>query len=790
MKRGVLLITALLLAIYSIGFWGCTKEVEGPERVNQPPIVQFVNIPVAGSQFSSDTTIYWYGTDVDGFIRYFRYAVIESTVVGGDPLGFIYGNKADIDWTVLEVTLENPNSNSKVNMSADVKDPVRKYVSSYVFLQAIDNLGEESDVIYRMFRKNNHFPVTKINYYSLGSPFINAVSSDGILPGIQVQWSATDPVDYPRDAPPFEYRWKFYGPYDSLEMEYINDNYQQAYFVDDNGDYYLEGDTLALMVSADTAINTTVTPPETTITPIYDYYPIEVANQDLRRFDLGTWDTLTLGVYGEIDSTALPPDSLYRLNSLPLVNPDTFLVEESDGWLYDVERATIYNVFRKDPSHDSILSITRQRYFFFTCQARDDSKVPDNAPDFRWISVIEPKYERDVMLVDYSVYKPNQFFRNWPRAKWVGRDIYGQLWNEYYDGHLLKDVYGGLANGWKAGCFDVDSLLDDVDIEAAGSSINYNKYFATQDYYPAAMLRTFAGYGIGAFSLTDVLRHKIVLIVKDDATSAMEFSVGSEPSNGTICTSHIVSGLNAGMSVWSMLRGPFPASGANTLPFATYQNVPALYQEYFGIDAMIHTGWTGRISTGISPDIVVDRIESFVGGTVNDNPYVFTDAPETFNFAIDTALLHNRYAWVSSTEGSLPYPWYDSIAALPEVGYVRKDGTSKAIYEYVSKYGPEDEDRPAYVEKYAGTKVAIAKKTQVYRTMHYCFSLVAVDSISAQAIFNESMDWLSVQPFLQTGKMDKTADAQVSVQKLRSIQQEIEDNQRRIDVAKEFISEY
>ena len=150
MKRGVLLITALLLAIYSIGFWGCTKEVEGPERVNQPPIVQFVNIPVAGSQFSSDTTIYWYGTDVDGFIRYFRYAVIESTVVGGDPLGFIYGNKADIDWTVLEVTLENPNSNSKVNMSADVKDPVRKYVSSYVFLQAIDNLGEESDVIYRM----------------------------------------------------------------------------------------------------------------------------------------------------------------------------------------------------------------------------------------------------------------------------------------------------------------------------------------------------------------------------------------------------------------------------------------------------------------------------------------------------------------------------------------------------------------------------------------------------------------------------------------------------------------
>ncbi|MBN2226392.1 MAG: hypothetical protein JW763_03410 [candidate division Zixibacteria bacterium] len=778
MKRGVLLIIALLLAIYSIGFWGCTKEVEGPERINQPPIVQFVNIPVSGSQFSSDTTIYWYGTDVDGFIRYFRYAVIESTVVGGDPLGYIYGNKADIDWTVLEVTLENPNSNAKVNMSADVKDPVRKFVSSYVFLQAIDNLGEESDIIYRMFRKNNHFPVTKVNFYSIGSPFINAQSSDGILPGIEIKWSATDPVDYPRDAPPFEYRWKFYGPYDSLEMEFLNENYLQAYFVDDYGHYYLEGDTLARMVSADTAINTTVTPPETTITPVYEYYPVEVTNQDLRRFDLGTWDTLLLGVYGEIDSTALPEDSLYLLDSLPMVDPETYLVEESNGWLYDVERARIYDAFRKDPSPDSVKAITRQRYFFFTCQARDDSKVPDNAPDFRWISVVEPKYERDIILLDWSNYKSLYLGINAPIYKY-------NTSYPIYDGIMLKDVYSNLANAWKPGCFDSENLLPNDTIN--GALLRYSLFLTTQDYFAPGNIKDFASDGVPNVKLTDILRHKVIIITKDDAGSAMDFSlpVGSA-NNAQYITSFVVSGLNSGMSAWSMLRGPF-YEAKNYLFRPFFQNIPSTYAEYFGIDGIWYTTWGCWPLGSLENPLYYRRIEDFIGAHALSNPYMF-DMPATpeidtalFDFAIDSAMLKDRYIWYPGIN-----PWMDTLWALPEVGYVVKDGASKALYEYISIHDTVGYD----LGNYQGRVVACARKTQVYKTIHYSFNLLAIDSITAQKIFNETMDWLTVQPFLQTGKMDRTADAQVSVQKLRSIQQDIEDNRRLTDEANAIISDY
>jgi len=766
MKRGVLLITALLLAIYCIGFWGCTREVDGPDRINQPPIVQFVNIPVSGSQFSSDTTIYWYGTDVDGFIRYFRYAVIESTVVGGDPMGYIVGSKADIDWTVLEVSLDNPNSNSKVNMSADVKDPVRKYVSSYVFLQAIDNLGEESDIIYRMFRKNNHFPSTRINYYSLNSPFINAASSEGIIPGIQIRWSATDPVDYPRDAPPFEYRWRFYGPYDSLEMVNIIDNYQQAFFVDANGDYYLEGDTLARMISADTAINTTVTPPETTITPIYEYIPINTDELGVNN-PYGTWDTLILGVYDEIDSTALPEDSLYRLSSLPLVDTSSYLVEKSDGWLYDVEMATIYNAFRKDPSPAETLSVTRQRYFFFTCQARDDSKVPDNAPDFRWVNVLEPKHERDILLLDFTFYKTA-----------------GALWamnrptHDLNDSMTLKNVYGGLANSWKPGCFDMDNIWPEDPL----TRINYDDYLTTQDYFAPTSLKDKVSLGIPNVSIIDVFRHKVLILTKDDTGTEIGFDIAADPSsNQDYIVTFVVSGLSSGMSAWSLMRNPFYL--AKDSPFLYYPDIPSPYQTFFGLDNYRYTGWVGFIMASFTNPAYYIRFEDFIGAEVIDNAYDLFDDPSVFNFAIDSALLKNRYNWNAAF-----YPWMDTLWALPEVGYLSKNSTAKPLYEFRSLYADNENGNGFEVNN--GRVVAIAKKSQLYRTMHFSFNLLAIDSITAQAIFNESMNWLSVQPFLETGKMDRSAGTQVDVQKLRSLQQEIEDNRRRVDAANANILEY
>jgi len=113
MKRLFVIFSALLLSSYILG--GCSKDIKGPPRVNIPPIVDFVNIPVEGAKFSTDTTIYWYGTDVDGFIKYFKLAVIESTTVGADPLAYLNRTPEDsVPWKILDVTLDNPATKQKV----------------------------------------------------------------------------------------------------------------------------------------------------------------------------------------------------------------------------------------------------------------------------------------------------------------------------------------------------------------------------------------------------------------------------------------------------------------------------------------------------------------------------------------------------------------------------------------------------------------------------------------------------------------------------------------------------
>ncbi|UCD16409.1 MAG: hypothetical protein JSV44_08050 [Candidatus Zixiibacteriota bacterium] len=778
MKRGVLLLCALLLAIYSIGFWGCTREIEGPERINQPPIVDFVNIPVTGAKFSSDTTIYWYGTDVDGFIRYFRYAVIESTVVGSNPKQFITDNKSGVDWVVLEVTLNNPNSKSEIKMSADIKDPVRKFVASYVFLQAIDNLGAESEIVYRLFRKNNHFPVTAIHYRDIFDPFINAKTSGGVLEGVRMTWSAEDPIDYPRDAPPFEYRWRLYGPYDTLQMSEIRDRYQKEVFVDGFGDYYLHGDILQRIISADTAIDNTVTPPETTITPIYEYIDV-----DTLPFSnpYGSWDTVLLGVFPEIDSAMLPEDSLPILSELDLVDPP-FLVEASQGWLYGQERANVFDVFRKDTSPPETLAITRKRYFFFSCQARDDSKVPDVAPDFRWISIIEPKFERDVILLDLTSYKRFTFFMNWPH--YPVDPFYRPT--DFANGFepdqtlMVRRVYSEFVNNWKPNSFDAENVLPNITVitDDLGTvdRVNYQGFQATQDYYPIALLKSFPAIGVGSIQLTDVMRHKIVIMAKDDVTSAMNFGPTAYEAG------HVKKGLSAGMSAWAMLRSPFQSGAINfTFPFT--QPVPEAYKEYFGIEQMWHTGWTGFIGlqATLPPGTLIPRLEDFVGAAALPG----TGLP---NIKVDSAFLVDRFLWEPNTpyQKYLPYPFIDTLPCYPEVGFIEKNGNAVALYLYESKYGNSP---PSYLPRYQGRVVASRYETQVFRTAHCSFGLIAMDSVTAQQVFNEMMDWLSDQPLLETGRVASNARAQVSIQKLRDMERETEEL-RRMGLMAPMVQEY
>jgi len=750
MKWGFIIITVLFIGILVLS--GCDPGgVSGKDRINTPPVVQFVNIPVEAAKFSSDTTIYWYGTDVDGFITSFQYSVVVDSIVGNPEVFIDTASDATFRWTVLNVELDDPQTNEKVKMSADIKDPVRKYVSSYVFLQAIDNLGAKSKIVYRMFLKNNHFPNTLITSRNLTDPYVNTASRVGVLEGIRIGWSGEDPIDYPRNPPAFEFQWRFYGPYTDSEMVFINDSANhiiERVFLDLYGDIYHVGGSYPVIGGADTIIDSSAVPPETTITVDTTFIPVDTVHLAIGN-PYGTFQN-----YFYLDSI---PDSLNTLI-------DSSLNVDGSPWIFD-QNVSIFDAYR---NHQ--VDTTSQYNFVIWCQARDDSKVPDPIPGFSWVSVIEPKFERAAIVIDVASYKSsNSGFWNWP--------IFPFSPYPKSTIPLVKKVIGEMVNSWMGddNAFDIyDTLSEVVHQVSQGRTcrIEYGKYHATQDYYPIQMITKCESFGIQAVNLRDILKHKIIILIKDDV------GIGKLKMASPILLS-VLDGLNAGMSCWAMLRSPFMDFADPTFG-GTWQDVPISYTQYFGVVNMRYQGWHAAINQYDfgNPGI---RVEDFVAAEVLPQ---FADSFPSL--VVDTSLLENRYLWLPGPAGINEYDFRCNengqilVGALPEVGYVQKSLFAEAMYLFVSKYGnaPISFTRICSRDvghwwKSHGTVVGIRYNTGLFRTAHLSFSLLPFDSTTAQTVFNSMMDWLAVQPYIQTGKLAPGAPAKLNVAALRNISNEL-----------------
>ncbi len=794
-------------------FGGCSKDIKGPDRINVPPTVQFVNIPVERARFSTDTTIYWYGTDIDGFIKTYRYAVVESSVVG-DPETFLNQDRTDfsinpdsIEWTNIEVTLQNTGTNDRVRMSADISDPVRKYVASYVFLQAIDNLGAKSEIVYRSFLKNNHFPNTAIGINSINEPYINAISPNGILEGVKVGFSGTDPIDHRLgDEPPFEYRWKLFGPFTDSVIHIIETQYIDSVFMDNFGDLYRAGETLKVYLGLDTTIDSSVVPYDTTIDSSFNPIPvvkIKGANQ------FGSWNYTILGINPALDSMVLDSSHYSKFDSLTAF--DNMLVDSST-FNYATE-VNIYDIFRRQqlpPEADT----TRQMKFVIWAQCRDDANTPDKIPAFDFFSAIDPKYERDVVVLDAGRYsrQSHQNYPVFPRAY-----PYSSM-TEYADSFTVRNVFGDYINKWKPGSFDAVNVLPRS--IRAGSPMYYDLFGCTVDYYTSVLLhRSDSAVGV---TMREILKHKIVILVKDETDGSLDL----ESLEG----SYVLDALNAGLSCWAMAR-----AGANP-GFVDNGGVPImsdLYTQYFGVEEFHTDVWQTRTAEGITD--FAPRIEDFIGaGAIIGGDFTLPD------LAIDTVLLEHRYWWdyrefpfyyypfraptafdttgikrvdttvtgpdttfdtistipiiidttvtgpdttfdttfrlspvVDSHTGKQCAGGYDSgYAALPEVGYLVRSFETEPLYLYQSMFNHYPGlDRPDYIRAKEGTVVAIRYSNPIFRTAYFGFTPIAFDSVSGQQMFNDMMDWLADQPYIQTGKPRASGqfNSGFSVQKYRNI---------------------
>jgi hypothetical protein len=698
--------TILLSMVIAVG---CSKRVTGTQKANQRPVAYFVNIPPDGSQSSANPIVYWVGSDPDGLVRWFRYIVVKDSALGAQTPAE-YARFLDTvtmaswvfrggDTLRVNDSVPNTQTSATVKLSADISDPVNTYVSQYIFLQAIDDQGLGSNVVYRLLKRNDNAPTTSItllNYDEKASPFINSVTSGGVISGVRFRIDATDP-DYPVNPPPFSYEWKLFGPYtyDSLtggEYKQMLALVMDTVFVSNDAKVYHFGKGEYIVFYCDS---------------------IDSVNDSVVRVPCDTMfiDTIQRdNLYGHIKSYANIDEPAFTSNAT-LYRP----VDSSNGWVssaYD----TVYNVYRNASS-----DVTIQRRFFLWARCKDDANVADLTPASVPCAVIEPKYERDILIVDFDL--GSNATINPPISARVGG--------------LLKDTaylyWRDMLKSWSSDAIVLDTGLDYYKINKHGDEIDLARF----------------------------LQHKVVILFGDDVVNAGYYSLGGAMSDAAAKT---LKAIDAGVNVWFCMRAGF---GGNEASSPTFFRPDGVFQTFIGVDSARYTGWLFYANI-LEPELPSQRIEDFNGAYGLQAGW-----PDTLH--VDTANLHRRYKWIADYNGTPNLAWSPLTPALPEVGWAFRGKKTEPLYLYKSMYTPNGHPLGRSFT-YDGAPVAHRTETNYYRTVFFAFTPLSLRDDEAAIVIDSVMTWLfdGVNPGgVPTAERYPNARYRVSLSELRNMDAQV-----------------
>lgn len=678
-SRLTVMAIAFALVASAILLSGCPDRITGEQTANMKPVVYFVNIPPENYQTSRNPVIYWIGSDPDGQVRQFRYKVVLESEMGlntpAQYISSVLNSLPASEWTYLNVddSLPDPQTQQAVRMQADLSDPVNVFVPQYVFLQAFDEQGTGSDIIYRRFNRNDNPPQTFIRlpgtYDELTSPFINAVNAGGAITGVRIGWYGEDKTDYPSDPPPFEFEWKLLGPftYDSTnnnEFRNMMRDYVKKVFLANDGRLYRLGDHDTILYYCDSL--DTSADPDTLVHYLCTRLLV---------------DTITsTNPFGTLDS-------MFMIDDPGLINAGLRRVADSSGdetspWVSNLAD-TSFDVYRlRQPD------TTTEEKFVLWVRSRDDANVPDLVPAFKPINVIEPKYEREVLVIDFT-----RKFRRLNGPKPVAAYNY---WRD-------------IVNAWKPNTWD------------------------TTDYYNLD--------GPNKIPLKKMLQYKIAVLYSD--SNEKPFLIDGKGLAPPAIT--IFKAIDAGVNVVQFARSAGPEGVDKfkdftdpTFPVAP----PAEYQRYFGITGFVYHGWWHYAldTSAVKPSV---RIEDFVGAyslrLEEDDAASFPD------LTLDTANMHQRYEWGFPIPPLLPFDrskvlWIDSVACMPEVGWVSRQYGTEPLYLYKSKFGLTHPLGPQL--SYDGSPVAIRYETSLFKTAHFSFTPLGMNDAQMYTMIHAMFNWL------------------------------------------------
>lgn len=566
-------------------------------------------------------------------------------------------------------------------------DPARRISLSDV-AALIDHLFIRKQPLPPCPEPPNHPPETRITGTTGTVPFINAVAPDAPTSGLYMSWIGQDLVDHPYYPPGFDFEYRLYGPYTEDQLIQVRNSFMPVVFQTADGDILRTGlppdtircDTVPDGSGQDTVICLTLGTHHIFCDTTWDGGVREI-----------TCDTVLIDTLDH-STSYLRMDTLFDVTASAFVSDPQLnrVVAASSGpagpWTWQTSD-TLYNLFACCPS-----DTTRQMKFVFWVRTRDplDSALYDPTPDFCILEVIDPKFEREILIVDWTT----QASEN--RALWV---YLAPFWNDAV-------AAWGLSRG-----------LTDV-----------------MDFTPERDVVHVSGLSQGYPLLRLALRYKVVISLQDAAASG-GWSVSSSPRQQIFAS--IASGVNA----WVAARVPlgihsFGAPAGSSL-------APQDYAYIFGMVRSVYSGWSqGFFVDDDGYGFGRPRIEDFVGA--------WSEAPAGWpDLTVDTARLHNRYDWQGSLEPPLfPfYPYLPDIGALPEVGWSEPAPDAEVMYRYRSLYGPI---HPIYPElSFDGFPVMHRIDRGTFRTVHANFTPLSLESTCAQGVIDAVLDWLLL-PRLQS----------------------------------------
>ena len=678
------LLYSVLLVVMSLLFMnGCSDTINGEKTANMKPIVQFVNIPPEGQQFSRNPEVYWIGSDPDGLVDYYRYHIgIESAVTNAGGINAYLATLNESDWTQIDIdhTESNPYTTNVLPLTADTLNPVSNPVGQYVFIQAFDLLNEGSDIAARLFNRNDNPPQTQIFDIARDIPFVNSIFEGGIVTGLRFSWAGYDVKDYDEiglTPPPFDFEWRLFGPFPDSTLNLIKTTMVATMILTEDAQLLGLNDTLfqCKSIQVDTVINSV----PTTIT-------VEIC--DTTVLDAAFFTTKPASPFYSFEKVLDVDNSLI---SSKLVTSSFNGVDE---WVQNT-KDTIFNVYKNFSSDTTV-----QLNYIFWIRSRDDAFVKDLTPAYVTFPVINPQYERDIAVIDFTeINAATELHAQYPKI-----DTAKSFW--YNIIHRWGATRGGDPVIFDTAVFTQSQVPDPAQYGKTGIDYIVAKRFSS------------------GIPIKYLLKHK-VLILYNESHVASGF-VG----NATVNFPEILQAMDAGINVWACWRNPFnvDAGGAQFIPAIP---APNQYARYFGVLSMSYSGWFSNAFDLNKPLSEMVRNEDFIGT-------YSIDESQWPSLAIDTTLLHRRLEWHDVIANFyIPWlGWRDSLAALPEVNWASRAPGTEVMYLYKSKYGSNDR------YDYEGSPVGHRFESNLFRTVHFNFTLLTMDSLQAQAISNSVLDWL------------------------------------------------